>query len=418
MRIHTQVVIGLVLGTLAGVLLGPRAALFEPLGDLFLRLIRMVIVPLIAATLISAIAGISGRRVLGRMGARALGFVMLSLAVALVGSIFIGSVLRPGAVLDSATRDALIRADTVPDVEPDAPRPTLSQTLIQIVPSNLVGSAVNGNVLQVLFVSLLVGLAAAALSDAKRKPLVDVATSLAEVMFKLVEWIMKLAPFGVFGILAGVVGRSGLSVLVSLAWYVGVVLLALALHIVLFYGFVLVGMSRASPSRFFKSAREPTLIAFATCSTAAALPVSIKSMRDHMGISSRVASFVLPLGASIGRDGSAMYQVISVLFVAQVYGKALGASDYTTLMVIAMLSSLAVAPVPAASFVNLTIILTALGLPLEGAAIVFGVERPLDMLRSSTNLIGQLVNATYVGSAEHEIADPGISPPAPEIRLT
>jgi Na+/H+-dicarboxylate symporter len=156
--------------------------------------------------------------------------------------------------------------------------------------------------------------------------------------------------------------------------------------------------------RFLDAAKPPLLITFATCSTAAALPVSMTSMQQSMGLSSRVASFVLTLGAAIGRDGSAIYQAVSVLFIAQVYGVTLGAQGMTTLMLTATLSSLAVAPVPAASFVNLTIVLAALGLPIEGAALVLGVERPLDMLRSSTNLVGQLVNAVWVGAAENELS--------------
>jgi Na+/H+-dicarboxylate symporter len=155
-----------------------------------------------------------------------------------------------------------------------------------------------------------------------------------------------------------------------------------------------------------EAARPPYLIAFATCSTAAALPVSLKSMESEMGISPRVASFVLPLGAAIGRDGSAIYQAVTVLFVAQVYGVELGFASLVTLVVTAMLAALAVASIPAAGFVNLAILLSALGLPLEGAALVFGVERPLDMFRSSTNLLGQLTNATFVDAAEKRAGEP------------
>jgi Na+/H+-dicarboxylate symporter len=179
-----------------------------------------------------------------------------------------------------------------------------------------------------------------------------------------------------------------------------VVLAALAAHILLVYGSVLFAVARGRIGRFVAAARPPYHIAFATCSTAAALPVSLKSMENEMGISPRVASFVLPLGAAIGRDGSAIYQAVTVLFVAQVYGVELGFSSLVTLIVTAMLAALAVASIPAAGFVNLAILLAALGLPLEGAALVFGVERPLDMFRSSTNLLGQLVNAIFVDSGE------------------
>ncbi len=407
MKIHNRVAIGLLAGVLVGVVAGPSASVLEPLGTLFIKLIRMVIVPLIASSLIMAIAGLPGRGSLGRMGVRAVGFIMISLFVALCIAIAVGQVIQPGKMLSSEARSALIDGKEIPVVDPNAPKPsvvdTIVETILSIVPNNPIRAAAEGNVLQILLVSILVGLAASALPEDRRKPLVELARSVAETLFKVTGWILELAPFGIFGLMAAVVGRSGLSVLLSLSAYVGVVLLALVLHIVLVYGVMLRVVARQSPKRLVAAAKPPLLIAFATCSTAAALPVSLSTMQKGMGISARVASFVLPLGASIGRDGSAMYQAISVMFIAQVYGVTLGAQDLGTLIFIAMLSALAVAPVPAASFVNLTIILAALGLPLEGAALILGVERPLDMARTSTNLIGHLVNASYVAAAEGEI---------------
>jgi Na+/H+-dicarboxylate symporter len=399
-KFHHRVGVGLVLGITLGVVLGPRAAALEPLGTLFVKAIRMVVMPLIASSLFMALAGLPGRTALGRTGARAFGFFLGSLIVSLLVGIAFGLVFHPGTSLSPAARASLLSEASLPAVDPGASRPSLVDTLISIVPDNPLRAAVDGNVLQVLVVSLLVGLAAASLPVATRAPLVDVARSLAETLFRVTRWILHLAPLGVLGLMAAVVGRSGLTVLWTLGAYVGVVLLALAAHVLLVYGAVLVLVARGKIGRFVEAARPPWLITFATCSTAAALPVSLQTMQEEMGISSRVASFVLPLGAAIGRDGSAIYQAITVLFIAQVYGVHLGLAGLVTLVVTAMLSALAVASVPAASFVNLAIILSALGLPLEGAALVFGVERPLDMFRSSTNLLGHLVNAAYVDSAE------------------
>ena len=406
LSIHNRVGIGLLTGIAVGAYFGEDASVLEPLGTLFIKLIRMVVVPLIASSLIMAIAGLPGRAALGRMGMRAFGFIVASLFVALVIGIFMGTIASPGTTLSVEARATLLERQTLPDVDPDAPRPSIVDTLIDIVPDNPIRAAVQGNVLQVLLVSVLLGLAASALPVERRKPLVDLARSVAETLFKLTGWILELAPLGIFGLIAAVVGRAGFSVLWGLSAYLAVVVVALLVHIVFVYGVVLKVVARQSLKRFADALKPPLLIAFATCSTAAALPVSMSTMPKEMGLSSRVASFVLPLGAAIGRDGSAIYQAISVLFIAQVYGVVLGAQDYVTLIVTAMLSALAVASVPAASFVNLTIILAALGLPLEGAALVLGVERPLDMVRSATNLIGQLVNATWVGAAENEIAPP------------
>jgi Na+/H+-dicarboxylate symporter len=398
-KFHHKVLVGLVAGIAAGFIFGPRAVVLEPLGTLFIKAIRMVVVPLIASTLVMAVAGLPGRAALGRMGVRAFGFFLVSLCVALLIGIGFGLLFEPGAGLSAETRARLLEGQNVPRVDP-ASRPSLVDTLLAAVPDNPLRAAAEGNVLQVLLASLLFGLAASTLSDERRRPLVEIATSAAEALFQVTRWILVLAPFGVFGIMAAVIGRSGLSVLWILGAYVLVVLGALAAQIVLFYGSVVFFAAPGRLGKFLAAARPPYLIAFATCSTAAALPVTLKSMETEMGISRRVASFVLPLGAAIGRDGSAIYQAVTVVFVAQVYGVDLGLPALMTLMVTAMLAALAVASIPAAGFVNLAVLLTALGLPLEGAALVFGVERPLDMFRSSTNLLGQLANATFVDSAE------------------
>ncbi|MGH9333373.1 MAG: dicarboxylate/amino acid:cation symporter, partial [Vicinamibacteria bacterium] len=404
MKFHRKVGIGLIAGVAVGAWLGPHAAILEPLGVLFVKAIRMVVVPLIGSSLVMAIAGLPGGAALGRMGLRAFGFFIASLLGALLLGIAFGLVLQPGEAVSRETRESLLAGQTLPASELGAQRPSLVDTILAVIPENPLRAAVEGNVLQVLFASILLGLAASALPDEKRRPLTEVATSIAHALFKLTGWILKLAPIGVFGIMASVVGRSGLAVLWTLGAYVLVVLLALAAHVVFVYGAVLFLVARGRIGKFIEAARPPWLIAFATCSTAAALPLSLQTMQREMGVSPRVASFVLPLGAAVGRDGSAIYQAITVLFVAQVYGVPLGLSSLATLVVTAMFSALAVASIPAASFVNLAIILQALGLPLEGAALVFGVERPLDMFRSSTNLLGQLANATFVQAAEEKTA--------------
>jgi Na+/H+-dicarboxylate symporter len=404
LKFHHKVALGLAGGIAVGVLFGPRAAVLEPLGTLFIKAIRMVVVPLIASTLIMAIAGLPGRAALGRMGLRAFGFFLASLFLALVIGIGFGLAFAPGSGLSPEARARLLEGQEAPALSPEASRPSIVDTLLAVVPDNPLRAAVEGNVLQVLLFAILIGLAASTLSDERRRPLVDIATSVAETLFKVTGWILHLAPLGVFGIMAAVVGRSGLSVLWILGAYVLVVLAALGAHVALTYGSVLLLVARGRFREFLEAARPPFLVAFATCSTAAALPVSLKTMPAEMGISPRVASFVLPLGAAIGRDGSAIYQAVTVLFVAQVYGVDLGFSGLLTLVVTAMLAALAVASIPAAGFVNLAILLSALGLPLEGAALVFGVERPLDMFRSSTNLLGQLTNATFVDATEKRAA--------------
>jgi Na+/H+-dicarboxylate symporter len=367
----------------------------------------MIIVPLIASSLIVAIAGLPGKGALGRLGARAFAFVIVSLLIALLIGTGFGLFFHPGTSLTEEASAALLAQQdpsAVPPTVSPAVRPSIWDTLLDVVPLNMVGAAAQGNILQVLFVSVIFGLGAGALAEERKRPLLQVLRGVSEVMIKLVGWIMIFAPVGVFGLMAAVVGRSGLSVVGSLGYYVLVVALALGAHVAITYTFVLVVLARQSLLRFYRAIRPQFLIAFGTCSTAAALPVSMKVMQSEMGLSNRVASFVLPFGTALGRDGSGIYQAISVLFIAQVYEQTLGPAEIGTLILTALLAALAVASVPAASFVNLTIILSALGLPLEGAALVLGVERPLDMLRTSVNMTGQLVGATWVAAAEGEIS--------------
>lgn len=406
MSIHARVALGLAAGFLVGALAGPRAASLEPLGTAFIRLIQMVIVPLIASSLVAAIARLSGRAALGRIGLRAFGYIAASLFVALLIGIGFGLLFRPGSYFPREARAGVPSEPAgapPPSVETPPPRPSLADTLLAVIPANIAAAAAQGNILQVLFISVAFGMGASLLPEARRKPLVEVLAAVAEVMFKLVGWIMLFAPIGVFGLVAAIVGRSGLKVLGGLGYYLLVVAAALAAHVLLTYTLVLLALARQNLLPFYRTVRPSLLIAFGTCSSAAALPVSMKIMQEELGLSPRVASFVLPLGVAVGRDGSGIYQAVSVIFIAQAYGHPLGFGELGTLVVTAMLAALAVASVPAAGFLNLAIILSALGLPLEGAALILGVERPLDMLRTTVNITGQLVGATYVGAAEGEL---------------
>jgi Na+/H+-dicarboxylate symporter len=282
-----------VAGVVVGAVLGPRAAVLEPLGTLFIRLIRMVIVPLIASSLVVAIAGLPGRGALGRMGARAFAFIFISLFIALHIGIGFGLFFHPGSGLSEETRAVLFAAQdpsAAPATVTPPERPSLWDTLVDVVPTNMVGAAAEGNILQVLFVSVIFGLGTSALAEERRRALIHVLRAVSEVMVKLVGWIMVFAPVGVFGLMAAVVGRSGLSVVGSLGYYVLIVIMALAAHVALTYTFVLVVLARESLVRFYRAIRPQLLIAFGTCSTAAALPVSMRVMQSEMGLSDRVFS--------------------------------------------------------------------------------------------------------------------------------
>ncbi len=402
--LHLQVVIGAVAGILVGALVGEPASLLQPVADLFVQLLRMIIAPMIFLTLAVAIIGHGARSVSG-VGVRAVAYNLVTLSIALAVGIGVAAALGPGEGLDAATRASLEGSGTAPAVTGE-PRSALD-VLIGVVPTNVFSAFVDGDVLQILFLAILFGVAVRAVGIDRLDGLVRVVRGMNQLVYKVVHWVVLLAPFGVFAILAAVVGRSGLGILGALAWYCAVVFLAILAHVTFVHVGAVRVLARQPLGNFLRALREPLPIAFAAVSTAAALPASMVAVPRETGITERAAGFVLPLGAAAGRDSSGIYQVVSVLCIAQLVGRSLDGPELFLLWVTAILSSLAVAAVPGASFVNLTILLDAVGLPVTLAALVFAVERPLDHLRTSGNLIGQLANATFTGATSGEIGPPG-----------
>lgn len=401
MPLHIQVIVGAAGGVLVGVLFGEQAAVLQPLADLFVRLLRMIIAPLIFVTLALALTRTGGRGT-GNIGLRAVIYNLSTLSVALAVGIGIAVWLGPGRGVDIS---ALGGADQAGEAAPGAAR-SVMDILVGIVPTNMLGAFVEAEVLQVLFLAIVFGVAINALGKERVKPLTDVLQAVNDVLYRVVHWVVLLAPVGVFAILAAVVGQSGLNILGTLAWYVAVCLIATILHVGGVHAMLLRFWARQPFGKLLRALREPLPIAFASVSTAAALPVSMAAVPRETGISDKVAGFVLPFGAAVGRDSSGIYQVVSVVAIAQLVGRPLDSGELVVLWVAAILSSLAVSGVPAASFVNLTILLGALGLPVALSALVLAVERPLDHLRTTGNLIGQISNAIFTGATTGEIDVP------------
>ena len=398
MPLHVQVVVGAAAGILAGMLFGEQAVVLQPLADLFIRLLRMIIAPLIFVTLTLALTRTGGKGA-GNIGARAVAYNLSTLAVALALGIAAAIWLGPGRGVDVS---ALGGADQSGGT-PGAARSVID-ILVGIVPANVVRAFADAEVLQVLFLAILFGIAVNALGKERVKPLTDWLQAVNDVLYKVVHWVVLLAPVGVFAILAAVVGESGLNILGTLAWYAAVCLIATVIHVGGVHAVLLRFWARQPIRSLLRALREPLPVAFASVSTAAALPVSMAAVPRETGISDKAAGFVLPFGAAAGRDSSGIYQVVSVVAIAQMVGRPLDGGELVLLWVTAILSSLAVSGVPAASFVNLTILLGALGLPVTLSALVLAVERPLDHLRTSGNLIGQISNAIFTGATSGEIA--------------
>jgi Na+/H+-dicarboxylate symporter len=387
-----QIAIGFALGVAAGVFFGDKVRYVEPVGQVFLALLKMLIVPLVFSSLVVGAASIGDPRDLGRIGIKTLILYLGTTAVAIVIGLVLGNIIEPGVGLTLSEGAAAFKA-------PEAP--SIKKVLIDLFPANPIKAAADGVMLQIIIFALFLGVSAV-LAGEKGKPLISFFDSTAEAMYKMTGMVMKTAPYGVFSLIAVTVAQYGLSVLAPFAKVIVTVYAGCIIHALLIYSGLIVGFVKKSPLWFFKGVREPALTAFVTRSSAAALPVNMRAAQDNLGISEKVASFVLPLGATINMDGTALYQGVCALFVAQAYGLPLTMGAQMNIVLTATLASIGTAGVPGAGLIMLTLVLTAVGLPLEGAALVAGIDAILDMARTCINIVGDACVAAVVAVTEGE----------------
>ena len=391
----------------------------EWIGRLFLALIKMIVVPLVFFSLCVGVASLGDFRKLGRIGARTIVFFMTTTTLALVIGVLLTNIIKPGKLLSEEDRTALLanyESEAGSTVEKAAESPSLVDQLLAIVPDNPFEALSSGNMLQIIFFALMLGIALTFMKERKSKPVVDLFNRLNEAMVMLVHIVMKLAPYGVAALLFKVVGSTGPSVLLALSVYALVVLLGLAIHLTCTYGAVVKFGARLPFIPFIKAIRPAMLLGFSTSSSSATLPVTKECNEDNLGVSPEVSSFVLPLGATINMDGTALYQGVAAIFIAQIYGMDLGFAEQLTIIVSATLASVGAAGVPGAGMITLAMVLTAVGVPTEGIALVLGVDRLLDMFRTATNLTGDssctVLMARLEGedlhilTKEEDVADP------------
>lgn len=388
-----QILIGMLLGIGVGVALGEQATLLKPIGTLFVNTIKMLIVPLVFCSLIVGVTSMQDTAKMGRIGFKSFAFYLCTTAIAITVGLAVGYVLQPGAGLGLETAVTAVDAKEVPSV---------MQTLINIVPTNPIAALASGQILQVIVFAVALGVALVLIGD-HGKPAIAVFESLAEAMYKLTDMVMKLAPYGVFGLMAWVAGEYGIDMLLPLLKVIIAVYLGCILHIVGFYSIVLSVFAKLSPIQFFKGISNAMAVAFTTSSSAGTLPVSMKCASEYLGVNKKISSFVLPLGTTINMDGTALYQGVTALFVAQAFGIDLTWVDYITIILTATLASIGTAGVPGAGLVMLTLVLTTVGLPLEGVALIAGIDRVLDMARTVVNVSGDLVATTVIAKSEDEL---------------
>lgn len=410
MKLHTKILIGLLLGALVGPLPYVKDIVvhLEPFGQAFIRLLIMIVIPLVMASLIIGTASLGDPKKLGRIGLKTIGYYLIATMIACSLGLAVGGFFKPGSRLDEQVKADLLQAyagTSESQLESLQQAPGLQDILFNIIPRNPFASMANMDMLQIIFFALFLGISLTALTEAKRKPLIDVLDSVNEAMVVMVNMIMKIAPYGVFILIAAVAGRFGYGILLTLARYVLVTIGTMLLFLFTFYPLTL-RLSGMKPTYFFKKFYEVMVFAFSTSSSNAALPINLKVTQKELGVSRDVSSFVLPLGATVNMNGTSIYQGVSTIFIAQVYGIELGLTQLAIVVVTATLASIGAAGVPSIGFITLTIVLQALGIPLEGLAMILGVERILDMLRTVLNVTGDSAASVWVAHTEGELNVP------------
>jgi len=407
--LHTKIFAGLILGIPAGIILGPRAEAIKPVGDIFIRLIWMIVVPLVFASIFVGTASLGDLRKLGRIGAKTLVYYLVTTAVAITIGLVIANVAKPGEGLNPEVKAQLLQSyqgEATKDLSLAKQAPRVIDVLTGIVPKNPIGSLAAGDMLQIIFFALMLGVAVTMIPGGKGKILIDFFDALADAMTQMVHIVMKIAPIGVFVLIAAVIGQFGAKILLNLLKYALVVLAGLAIHMGAVYSLAVWAFARMNPLSFFKGMRPAQLIAFSTSSSNATLPVNIQCAEENLGVPKDVASFVLPLGATINMDGTALYQGVAAVFIAQVYGMHLTIANQLTIVLMATLSSVATAGVPSVGIITLTMVLTSVGIPLEGIALILGVDRILDMCRTVVNITGDASAAVIVAATEGTLRRP------------
>lgn len=389
-----QMMIGLALGIAVGAVVDSSFAqtYLQPLGTLFIRLIRMVVVPLVIATIIAGAAGISDTSKLGRVATKVLCVYAITTAVSVAIGLVFASVIQPGLGINLSTEGLQAKQVTPP---------ALVDTLLDIVPINPMEAFAKGNMLQIIFFAVIFGFALAGLGE-RGKPVLKFFELVGDTMVRVTNMVMHYAPIGVFGLMAYTVSRHGLQVLLPLFQLILSSFLATATLVFLVLIPLVYILARIPMMKFLRGIFEPWLIAFTTCSSAAALPANLAAAR-RLGATKSIASFSIPLGNTINMNGTAVYMGVCSIFAAEVYGLDLTMVNQMTIVLMGVLAAVGTAGVPGAGLIMTTIVFTQVGIPLEAVALIAGIDRILDMIRTSINVVGDVASAVIVTNLEGDL---------------
>jgi len=413
---HSKIFIGLLLGAIAGVFsnfLFPSAPILlflqqyitDPLGKIFLNLLIMMVIPLVFASLSLGVAQIGDLKKLGRIGFKTIMYFLIVTTIAVAIGLVLVNIIRPGDYLPEETKTKLLttyKGQAVELKESSEKTEFGIQTLVNIIPRNPAAAIAkpNPDMLALIFFSLIIGIALTLINEEKAKPIINLLEGINDLTLVIINMAMKLAPYGVFALIFSVTSRFGFDLLIALGMYVVTVLLGLALHLFGVFPILIKVFAKYSPILFFRRVETVMLTAFSTSSSNATLPTTISVSKENLGIPSHITGFVLPLGATMNMNGTALFEGVTVLFLAQVFGIHLSLGVQLIVVLMSVLTAIGTAGVPSGSIPLLIMVLTMVNIPAEGIAIILGIDRVLDMCRTVPNVIGDITCAAYVAKSE------------------
>ncbi len=418
MSLTVKVLLGMVLGIIVGLVINRSGlnipdsfinnyivnGLFHVAGEMFVNSLKMLVVPLVFFSLVCGVCGIGDIRMLGRVGGKSFALYMMTTAIAIATAIIIAMTFGIGKGME---------IETAPEFSGKEP-PSLTQVLIDIIPTNPINAMANGDMLPIIFFSILLGISMLMVGK-KAKGFIAGAEVANEIMMKMVTIVMSVAPYAVFALIAKAVATLGLGLLASLAGYVGVLVGALMFHLFITLMIVLKVFSGLSPVIFLKKIRNVQVFAFSTASSNATIPVTMRTVTERFGVNNSVASFTVPFGATINMDGTAIMQGVATVFIANIYSVELGISGYLTVILMSVLASIGTAGVPAVGTIMLLMVFAQVGLPVEGIGLILGVDRLMDMIRTAVNVSGDATVSAIVAKSEGKMDISVFNDPEAEI---
>jgi Na+/H+-dicarboxylate symporter len=393
MKLWMKILIAIGLGIITGYIFGERAEILKPIGDIFLSLINMIIVLLVLSSMTVGITSIHDPQKLGRVGLKTLLIYLTTTAIAVFLGLGMSAIFQPGAGINLVRSTTQVVTHTAP---------TLTEIAMSVIPSNPVKSLADGNVLQIIVFALFLGISIN-FAGVKGRPLLEFLESLADVMYRLTSIVMEFSPIGVFAIMASVSGTFGFKVLIKLAGFLITYYATCTIHVGIVFIPILWFLARLNPWPFFRGMGDAIMVAFSTCSSSAALPVTMHCVQQNLGVSKNITSFVLPLGSTVNMNGAAVFQGMAVMFISQAYGIELSIGSLLTIVVTATLSAVGAAGIPGSGFIMLSVVFASVGLPIEGLALLAGIDRIREMGSTVMNILGDAVTAVYIAKQEGEL---------------